>query len=248
MGHAVGEQSGQDGVHRLHVIDDGDAHPLTRGYHVDGCGEGCAVEEVLQLVGHTGGGGRVLDDLRVQSGRYLVGGLGARSALTAVAATVFHGHTGAVGQVGRAAVVEPQRGVGHRIVQVQRSLHGDACEADAPHVDLRAGTDSRRLVMDGDVRVGIDLHVQLRQGMAEGEGHLLPHPLRMLHVEPGQSDGHRLRAAVLHLRPAGIGAHAPAQVDALVGIERGDVLHDRVAHRRVAREARDAPGGVLHAA
>ena len=98
------------------------------------------------------------------------------------------------------------------------------------------------------VGVGVDLHVQLGQGVLEGELHALVDALRVLHVEPGQAGGHRLCVVAVDLGPRSLGANTPAEVYRLGGLERGNVLHQRVADGGVAAEAGDAVGGVLHAA
>ncbi len=192
VGRTVADIGREVGIGGLHIVDDGDGHLLTRRDDVDALVEIIGVEEVHRRVGDTGRRRAVLDDGIVETRRDLVGGLGIRRTLTAVAATVLHGDTLAEGQVGGPGIVEPQGLVGHGVVQVERTFQGDARERDRAHVDLRTVGDVAAGIVGQPVGVGIDLDVELREGMLEGEGHLLAGTRRVLHVEPGQTRGHRL--------------------------------------------------------
>ena len=192
VGRAVTDIGREVGIGGLHVVDDGDGHLLTRRDDVDALVDVVGVEEVHRGVGDAIRVGVLLDDDIVEPRGDLVGGLGVRRTLTSVAATVLHGDTLAEGQVGGPGIVEPQGLVGHGVVQVERTFQGDARERDRAHVDLRTVGDVAAGIVGQPVGVGIDLHVELREGMLEGERHLLVDTLRMLHVEPGQTRGHRL--------------------------------------------------------
>ena len=250
----IGEDAAERGVGSLHVIDDGDGHLLASGYDADAAVERGCLEEVHRRVSHALCRGVALYDAAVQARGRLVGGQGSHLALSPVAPSVHDGDGLPVGDVGQSAVVEPQGlwpVAAHGVVEVERALHGDAGEGDAAHVDARVGVDVATLGMGHAVGIGINLHVELRQRVLEGELQLLVDAVGMLDVEPGVSLLHRLGVVVarLELAPGGLIADAPAEVDTPQGRESGDVLHERVAGLRIGREPRDTPGVLaLHVA
>ena len=151
------------------------------------------------------------------------------------------GHGVAAIQLVGAVVVQPQGTAGRGVVQVQRTLLGNARERDAAHVDLRPRGYGRTRCQGIDGSIDID--EELRQGVHERELHLLVDSGRALHVDPWQTDGQRLCAAV-HLGPCAVARstyHAPAEVDGVGGVEGRHVLDDSA----VLGHTGDAPGVLI---
>ena len=244
MGHTVGEQGGEFVIFGLYVIDDGNLERLAGRDDEYRSAGGGGVEQVDGRLGHTGcqGGGAVglcLDEHRVQTGRGLVAGLCTFNAFLAVAAAVIDGKNFGQGSAG-AGEIGPERASRHGAVEVQRTLGGQAFEADGTHEDAGIGIYIR--TGSGCIHGGIDLHVEGRQGVTEVEFDLVAE-FGFDNVDVRSTGSHVVVVAVNRGGHAVLG-YTPAQVYALAGIHVHDVFDDRVATDAVARKGRDA-GGVV---
>ena len=111
--------------------------------------------------------------MSIQACLLLIAGRRIGGSFLTVFTTVIDGEGLATLQIASSIIVEPLGFVGGAVVQVERAFRSDAAEGNASHIDFRFFVQFRGCVVDRDIRIDINLHIQLCQRMQEGELHTL---------------------------------------------------------------------------